>query len=123
VFDKCVSALVEDLHDRGLDRDCTVIVMGEFGRTPKISAQVGRDHWPQVNCALMAGGGMQTGQVVGATDRIAGEAASRPVAFGELFATLYHNLGIDANQATIPDLTGRPQYLVEDNAKPMRELV
>ena len=122
-FDKCVSALVEDLHDRGLDKDCTVIIMGEFGRTPKISAQLGRDHWPQVNCALMAGGGMTTGQVIGSTDKIAGEAASRPVTFGELFATLYHNLGIDPDKALLPDLTGRPQYLVEDNAKPMRELV
>ena len=122
-FDKCVSALVEDLHDRGLDKDCTVIIMGEFGRTPKISAQTGRDHWPQVNCALMAGGGMTTGQVIGSTDKIAGEAASRPVTFGELFATLYHNLGIDPDKAILPDLTGRPQYLVEDSAKPMRELV
>jgi uncharacterized protein (DUF1501 family) len=122
VFDKCVSALVEDLHDRGLDKDCTVIVMGEFGRTPKISAQVGRDHWPQVNCALLAGGGMKTGQVIGSTDRIAGEAASRPVKFGELFATLYSNLGIDPEKATLSDLTGRPQYLVEDNAKPISEL-
>ncbi len=122
-FDKCVSALVEDLHDRGLDKDCTVIVMGEFGRTPKISAQVGRDHWPQVNCALLAGGGMTTGQVIGATDKIAGEAAARPVTFGELFATLYHNLGIDPDKAILPDFTGRPQYLVEDNAKPLRELV
>ena len=107
---------------RGLDKDCTVVIMGEFGRTPKISAQVGRDHWPQVNCALLAGGGMKTGQVIGATDRIAGEAASRPVTFGELFATLYHNLGIEPG-ATIPDLTGRPQYLVEDDAHPLRELV
>jgi uncharacterized protein (DUF1501 family) len=123
VFDRCVSALVEDLHDRGLDRDCTVIVMGEFGRTPKISAQVGRDHWPQVNCALLAGGGMTTGQVIGSTDKVAGEAASRPVTFGELYATLYHNLGIGAGKATLPDLTGRPQYLVEDDARPMRELV
>jgi uncharacterized protein (DUF1501 family) len=123
VFDKCVSALVEDLHDRGLDKDCTVIVMGEFGRTPKISAQVGRDHWPQVNCALMAGGGMSTGQVIGSTDKIAGEAASRPVTFGELFATLYQNLGIEPDKATLPDLTGRPQYLVEDSARPMPELV
>ena len=122
-FDKCVSALVEDLHDRGLDKDCTVIIMGEFGRTPKISAQTGRDHWPQVNCALLAGGGMTTGQVIGSTDKIAGEAASRPVAFGELFATLYHNLGIDPEKALLPDLTGRPQYLVEDSHKPMRELV
>ncbi len=123
VFDQCVSALVEDLHQRGLDRDCTVLIAGEFGRTPKISAQVGRDHWPQVNCALLAGGGMQTGQVIGATDRIAGEAASRPVTFAELHATLYHNLGIDVERTTAEDLNGRPQYLVEDRAQPLRELI
>jgi hypothetical protein len=123
VFDRCVSALVEDLHQRGLDKDCSVVIMGEFGRTPKISAQVGRDHWPQVNCALLAGGGMQMGQTIGATDRIAGEAVSRPVAFGELFATLYHNLGIDVNRTTLSDLNGRPEYLVEDNAQPMKELI
>ncbi|MGH7226311.1 MAG: DUF1501 domain-containing protein, partial [Gemmataceae bacterium] len=91
IFDQCVSALVDDLHQRGLDEDCTVVILGEFGRTPKISAQVGRDHWPQVNCALLAGGGMKTGQVIGATDRIAGEAKSRPVTHAELHATLYHN--------------------------------
>jgi len=123
VFDQCVSALVEDLHQRGLDKDCTVVALGEFGRTPKISAQVGRDHWPQVNCALLAGGGMKTGQVIGATDKIAGEAAARPVTWGELFATLYHNLGIDSRRATLPDFTGRPQYLVEDGARPLPELV
>src|SRR5205807_2976400 len=117
VFDQCVSALVEDLHQRGLDEDCTVIVMGEFGRTPKISAQVGRDHWPQVNCALLAGGGMKPGQVLGATDRIAGEAVARPVTFGDLYATLYHNLGIDVSRTTIQDLGGRPQYLVEDQGE------
>ncbi|VTR97184.1 DUF1501 domain-containing protein [Tuwongella immobilis] len=123
VFDQCVSALVEDLHNRGLDKDCTVIVMGEFGRTPKISDQVGRDHWPQVNCALMFGGGMTTGQVIGATDKQAGMATARPVTFGELFATLYHNLGIDPMQTTITDLNGRPQFLVADQAAPMRELI
>jgi hypothetical protein len=123
IFDRCVSALVEDLHQRGLDKDCTVVALGEFGRTPKISAQVGRDHWPQVNCALLAGGGMKTGQAIGATDRIAGEAVARPVRWGELFATLYHNLGIDSHRATLPDFTGRPQYLVEDDANPLRELV
>jgi hypothetical protein len=123
VFDRCVSALVDDLRQRGLDQDCTVVILGEFGRTPKISAQVGRDHWPQVNCVLMAGGGMKTGQVIGATDRIAGEAVARPVTFGELYATLYHNLGIDPGRTTIEDLNGRPQYLVEDNARPLAELV
>jgi len=122
VFDRCVSALVEDLHQRGLDKDCTVLALGEFGRTPKISAQVGRDHWPPVNCALLAGGGMRTGQVIGATDRIAGEAVARPVTWGELFATLYHNLGIDPRRATLTDLTGRPQYLAEDGANPLPEL-
>src|SRR5207302_7706908 len=122
-FDQCVSALVEDLHARRLDKDCTVVIWGEFGRTPKISAQLGRDHWPQVNCVLLAGGGLKTGQVIGATDRIAGEAAARPVTFGELYATLYHNLGIDVKQTTLPDLNGRPQYLVEDNAEAIRELV
>jgi uncharacterized protein (DUF1501 family) len=123
VFDQCVSALVEDLHQRGLDKDCTVLITGEFGRTPKISAQVGRDHWPAVNSALLFGGSMKTGQVIGSTDRIGGEAKSRPVTHAELHATLFHNLGIDVNQATIPDLTGRPQYLVEDQAQPLREVV
>jgi uncharacterized protein (DUF1501 family) len=123
IFDQCVSALVEDLHQRGLDQDCTVVIMGEFGRTPRISAQVGRDHWPQVNCALLAGGGMKTGQVIGATDRIAGTAAARPVTFGELYATLYRNLGIDVNDTTITDLNGRPQYLVEDQSQPLREVL
>ncbi len=123
IFDQCVSALVEDLHQRGLAPDCTVVIWGEFGRTPTISAQVGRDHWPRVNCALLAGGGMRTGQVIGATDRLAGEAVSRPVTFGEVYATLYRNLGLDPAQATVRDLSGRPQFLVEDHAQPLPELV
>jgi len=123
IFDKCVSALVEDLHERGLADDCAVVIWGEFGRTPKISARVGRDHWPQVNCALMAGGSMQHGQVIGATDRIAGEAAARPVTFGEVYATLFDHLGIDPRHTTINDLNGRPQYLVEDTGKLIPELI
>jgi hypothetical protein len=123
VFDKCLSALLDDLHDRGLDQDCTVVVWGEFGRTPKISPNVGRDHWPNANFALLAGGGMKTGQVIGATDRIGAEAVTRPVTFGEVYATLYHNLGINPAQVTLQDLNGRPQYLVEDHARPLRELV
>ena len=123
IFDKCVSALVEDLHERGLADDCAVVIWGEFGRTPKISARVGRDHWPQVNCALMAGGAMQHGQVIGATDRIAGEAAARPVTFGEVYATLFDHLGIDPRHTTINDLNGRPQYLVEDTGKLIPELI
>ena len=123
VFDQGITALVEDLHQRGLAEDTSVLVWGEFGRTPKISSRVGRDHWPNVACALLAGGGMRTGQVIGATDRIAGEPVDRPVKFQEVFATLYHNLGIDVSHATIPDLHGRPQYLVNPGVEPMRELV
>ena len=122
IFDKCVSALVEDLHQRGLSDNCTVVIMGEFGRTPKISANLGRDHWPQVNCVLMAGGGMKNGQVIGATDRIAGEAVSRPVTFGDLYATVYKNLGIDTSRTTVNDLEGRPQHLIEGNGEPIKEL-
>jgi hypothetical protein len=123
IFDQCVSALVEDLHLRGLADDCAVVIWGEFGRTPKISPIVGRDHWPQVNCALMAGGAMRHGQVIGATDRIAAEAIKRPVTFGDVYATLFRHLGIDAGLATISDLNGRPQYLVEDQGKPLGELI
>lgn len=123
MLDQAFSALLEDLHDRGLDQDTTVIVWGEFGRTPKINANGGRDHWPNVSCAMLAGGGLRTGQVIGSTDRLAGEAADRPVTFGEVFATLYNRLGIDTSAITLNDLGGRPQYLVPEDAKPIRELV
>ena len=123
VFDQAFSTFIEDLHDRGLDKDVTVGVWGEFGRTPMINKNVGRDHWPRVSCALLAGGGMKTGQVIGATDRLGGEAVDRPVTFGDLFATLYHNLGIDVGTTTITDLNGRPQYLVDPGAQPLAELV
>jgi hypothetical protein len=123
VLDKGFSALIQDLHDRGLDKDVTVAMWGEFGRTPIINKNVGRDHWPRVACALLAGGGMKTGQVIGATDRLGGEAIERPVTFAELFATLYHNLGIDAASTTVEDFNGRPQYLVDGNAQPLAELV
>jgi hypothetical protein len=124
IFDKAVSALVEDLHERGLADDCTVVAWGEFGRTPKINKEAGRDHWPGVSCALLAGGGMKTGQTIGTTDRLGGEPAERPVTFEEVHATLYHNLGI--NLAAAPrlfDFRGRPQYLVDPDVKPIRELV
>ena len=122
-FDQAVSALVDDLHERGMADDVTVLAWGEFGRTPIISKQVGRDHWPRVSCALLAGGGMRTGQVIGATDRLAGEAVDRPVTFGEVFATLYRNLGIDHRTTMLNDLHGRPQHLLDGNPEPIRELV
>jgi hypothetical protein len=120
-LDQCLSALIEDLDVRGMLNDVTVVAWGEFGRTPRINGNAGRDHWPQVSCAFLAGGGMRTGQAIGATNRLGEYAAQRPVHFGEVFATLYHNLGIDPSQTTIPDPTGRPQHLVDQ--PPMRELV
>ncbi len=113
LLDRGVAALVEDLHERGLDKDVTVLVWGEFGRTPKINQRAGRDHWPRVHAALLAGGGMHTGQVIGSTNRLAEEAAERPVHMQEVFATVYRNLGINVSDTTIPDNNGRPQYLVE----------
>ncbi len=122
LFDQGLTALVEDLHERGLDKDVAVVAWGEFGRTPQINKDAGRDHWPRVGCAVLAGGGFKTGQVIGATDRLGGEPTDRPVHFGEVFATLYHWLGIDLANTTLPDLSGRPQYLV-DGWSPMRELL
>jgi hypothetical protein len=123
MLDRGITALVEDLHQRGLDEDVSVVVWGEFGRTPKINKEAGRDHWPQVACALLTCGGMKTGQVIGSTDRLADHAKDRPVHFQEVFATLYHNLGIDLTTTTVKDHTGRPHYLVDAEMKPMRELV
>jgi hypothetical protein len=123
MLDLGITALIEDLRQRGLDKDVSVVVWGEFGRTPKINPNAGRDHWPAVACALLAGGGMHTGQVIGSTDRLAANAKDRPVTFPEVFATLYHNLGISTATTTIPDLSGRPQYLVDGGATPIRELV
>ena len=123
MLDQGVTALVEDLHQRGLDKDVSVIVWGEFGRTPTINKDGGRDHWPKASCALLACGGVKTGQVIGATDRLGAEPTERPVRFGEVFSTLYHNLGIDAAKTTVTDLTGRPQYLVEDGLPPIGELI
>jgi hypothetical protein len=121
-LDQCVGALVEDLDERGMLDDVTVVVWGEFGRTPKINKSAGRDHWPQVSCALMAGGGMKTGQTIGSTNRLGEHAVDRPVDMQEIIATIYHNLGVDTMSTTLVDPTGRPQYLLEKR-EPMRELV
>ena len=77
-------------------------------------AEGGRDHWPKVGMAMLAGGGMRVGQVIGATDRMASTAIDRPVSYQDVFATLYHNLGIDPHKTTITDPTGRPQYLLSE---------
>ncbi len=120
-LDQCLSALIEDLELRGMLNDVSVVVWGEFGRTPRINSGAGRDHWPQVSCALLAGGGMRTGQVIGATNRLGEYATQRPVHFDEVFATLYRNLGLDPMTSFVNDPTGRPQHLADRS--PMRELV
>jgi hypothetical protein len=120
-LDQCLSALTDDLAERNMLDDVTVIVWGEFGRTPKINGNAGRDHWSQVNSALMLGGGMRTGQVIGATNRLGEYAAERPVEVQEVIATLYHNLGIDVASSTLIDPTGRPQFMVDQ--PPIAELI
>jgi hypothetical protein len=120
-LDQGLTALIEDLDLRGLLNDVTVVVWGEFGRTPRINKNAGRDHWPQVSCALLAGGGMKAGQVIGSTNRLGEHAATRPVTFNEIVATIYHNLGLDPMTHMVPDPSGRPQHLTEQ--PPMRELV
>lgn len=122
MLDQGVHALVTDLCQRGLDKDVSVVVWGEFGRTPKINTKAGRDHWPRVSCALLAGGGMKTGQAIGSTDRLGGEVEERPVHFQEIFATLYYNVGLDVNKVTVKDLAGRPHYLT-DGRQPIPELI
>jgi uncharacterized protein (DUF1501 family) len=114
---------VTDLEERGLLEDVTIVAWGEFGRTPRVNVKSGgRDHWPQVGPALLAGGGLRGGQVIGETDRTASAAIARPVHYQDVFATLYHNLGIDARGTTLTDPRGRPQYLVE-RGMPLRELL
>jgi uncharacterized protein (DUF1501 family) len=137
-FDRAVSALIEDVYARGLDKRVLVVVTGEFGRTPRISyvassgggvasapagtVQPGRDHWPRANSMIWAGGGIRTGQVIGATDRRGEEVVERRVGPQDFLATIYRHLGIDSANVTIPDLTGRPTPIVTDGA-PIEELL
>lgn len=120
-LDQCLSALIEDLDQRGMLNDVTVIAWGEFGRTPRINNNAGRDHWAPVSCAFMAGGGMRTGQAIGATNRLGEYAVSRPVYQSEILATIYRNLGLDPAHHFVNDPTGRPQHLTD--REPIRELV
>jgi uncharacterized protein (DUF1501 family) len=122
IVDHAIATLIEDLGERGMLEDVTVLAWGEFGRTPKVNANAGRDHWPKVAMGILAGGGMNVGQVIGATDRYAAEAVQRPVHYKEVIATLYYNLGIDPQQTTVQDSTGRPHYLLQDS-KPIKELI
>lgn len=126
VLDRCLHALVSDLHEQGLANDVAVLVAGEMGRTPKLNNLrpdhgPGRDHWPAAGIALMAGGGLQTGQVVGATDGNGERPTGNAIRPQHLMSTLYHVLGIDP-ATTIPDHMGRPQYLL-DEREAIKELV
>lgn len=121
IVDHALAALLSDLTESGLIEQVTVVVWGEFGRTPRINKDGGRDHWPEVGPALMFGAGLRGGQVVGATDRLGAEVTSRPVTYQEVMATLYHCLDINASQTTLNDPTGRPQHLL-DNASPIGEI-
>lgn len=113
-LDQALSALIDDLHERGLERDVAVCAWGEFGRSPRINKDVGRDHWPAVSCALLAGGGFRTGQALGATTRWGDQASDRPVHFREVLATLYAHLGIDPAHLLVHDLANRPAHLLGD---------
>ena len=95
---------------------------GNLVETPKINAGGGRDHWPQVSCALLAGGGFRHGQVIGSTNRLGEVPESRPVHIQEVCATMYKALGIDTMSTTLIDRTGRPQYLL-DHREPLKELI
>jgi hypothetical protein len=122
LFDLGLSALIQDLHDRDLLKDIAVVVWGEFGRTPRINRNGGRDHWPKVASAVVAGAGMRCGQVLGSTTRWGEEPHTRPIHFRDVFATLYQRLGIDVATTQFTDLAGRPQYLVGDH-RPVAELL
>jgi hypothetical protein len=123
LLDQGLSALILDLHERGLDKDVSVVMWGEFGRTPKINKMNSRDHWPQANACILAGGGMRTGQVIGETSKYGEEPIKRPVKFQEVFATLYHNLGLDAHRDRIFDGSGTPRYPVDSEIEPIHELI
>ena len=138
VYDQAVSALIEDLHERGLSKRVLVVVTGEFGRTPKISyaastgggdgsapagtVQPGRDHWPRAFSNIWFGGGIEPGRVIGATDPRGEDPIERLSSAGDFLATIYHHLGIDSSTTLIKDFSGRPTPIV-DHGKPIAELM
>src|SRR5262249_55429436 len=109
-FDQGLSALIDDLHQRGLLAETLVVCLGEFGRTPRINGQAGRDHWAACNTVVLAGGGIGGGQVHGASDRWAAHPSTAPVSPADLAATIYQALGIDLH-TPLHDPVGRPTPL------------
>jgi uncharacterized protein (DUF1501 family) len=136
-YDQAVSALIEDIYARGLDKRVLVCVTGEFGRTPRITTdastgggrgscstgtrQPGRDHWCAAFSNLWAGGGIPTGGVIGSTDKLGEHVKDRRFSTGDFLATIYHHLGIDPN-TTIPDFSGRPTFILPQGGTPIPEL-
>jgi hypothetical protein len=122
-LDQALSALIEDIYDRGLDRRILVVALGEFGRTPRVSQNngcLGRDHWPDAMCALVSGGGLRMGQVVGATNSRGEYPKERPLTPKDLLATVYHHLGIDPAHE-FKDWSGRPVPILGEG-QPIDEL-
>jgi hypothetical protein len=125
VFDHLLTTLVSDLEERSLMDDVLVIAMGEFGRTPQIGTQGstdGRNHWPVVSSLTLAGGGLRHGQVIGATERDAGQIKERPVTPSDLAATIFHHFGIP-REVQYLDYRGRPRYVVEEKGQAIKELI
>jgi hypothetical protein len=121
MVDRGVSNLIQDLHARGLADDVVTVMWGEFGRTPRINRNAGRDHWPQAMSALIAGGGLRMGQVVGSSSARGERPVDRPCSVSQVLSTIYHAIGIDPAQ-TVLDNTGRPRYILDDR-EPLRELL
>lgn len=122
LVDRSLTALCNDLTARGLNEDVLVVMLGEFGRTPRISYPgPGREHWADAGCVVLFGGGLRMGQVIGATDSRAERARSGCISFQNILATMYHVLGIDP-ATQLNDFKGRPQYLLDDR-EPIRELM
>ena len=126
-YDKGVAALVNDLHERGMNRDVMIVAMGEFGRTPKLNDGLGgkgtpgRDHWGRLMSVLVAGGQYQMGQVIGASDYRGYEPIESAYRPENVLAMIYRHLGIDP-VLTLPDHTGRPRYLLEERGL-IKELI
>jgi uncharacterized protein (DUF1501 family) len=121
-LDRAMSSLIQDLHDRQMQNDVTIVMWGEFGRTPRVNSSAGRDHWSRLSHCFLSGGGLKMGQVIGTSTANAEDAKDRPVHLQEVFATLYHTLGIDVKTTSIHDPNGRPQFLV-DHRQAIEELV
>ena len=130
-MDQALCALIDDLYERGMDRKVLLIACGEFGRTPRIENSIGtqtgvmhpgRDHWPRVGHALLSGGGLKVGQVLGATDKLGSDVLDRPIHYQQVLATLYHSLGL-GEDPSISDVTGRRLPILDPGIRPIGELI